>query len=120
MKLSEAIEIADRRTPNGYDTPDKVRWLLMLDQEIYNELILTREDSDGVTLPEGENDALLVPEPYAEDVYVNFLQARIAKENGENVKYNQAISLYNEGYLRYARYYCERHGQKRRCDFLRW
>lgn len=120
MKISEAIEIADQRTPNGYDTPDKVRWLAALDQQIYDELIQTREGGENVTLPENEEDALLVPEPYAEDVYLNYLQARIAKENGENIKYNVAISLYNEGYLRYARYYCERHGQKRRCDFLRW
>lgn len=120
MQLSKAIELTDHRTPNGYDTPDKVRWLVALDQEIYNDLIATRMDSGDVALPEVEDDTLLVPEPYAEDVYVNYLQAKIAKENGENVKYNQAMALYNEGYQRYARFYCEHHRQARQCDFLRW
>lgn len=48
---------------------------------------------------------LLIPDPYAEDVYVNYLESRVDKENGEIAKYNVDVSLYNQGYATYADYY---------------
>lgn len=107
MKYSEAIEITDSRTPNDYDTDDKMRWLLQLDQKIWDELISTHEHPRKASRPLHcmSDDTLLVLDPYAEDIYVNYLQAKIAKENGESVKYNIAITLYNDAYAIFARLY---------------
>ena len=41
---------------------------------------------------------LLVPAPYDEDVYINYLESRIDKENAEIAKYNVDVTLYREGY----------------------
>lgn len=112
MTIAEAIDITDKLTPNAYEETDKVRWLLEIDSLIYNDLIATHEGAESVSKPEYTADdiaaVLLAPEPYAEDIYVNFLQAKIAQQNGEDAKYNKAIIFYNEAYERFARSYNEK------------
>lgn len=113
MTISEAIEICDRLVPNAYTETDKVRWLMSLDQLIYKDVITTHEGAADVTEPvytAGDmTRELIVPEPYAEDVYVNYLQAKVAQNNGEDAKYNKAITFYNDAYTIYARAYNESH-----------
>ena len=112
MTIAEAIDITDKLTPNAYDETEKVRWLLTIDQMVYTDLIATHEGAERFEKPEyaAEDIAtdLLVPEPYAEDIYVNYLQAKIAQQNGEDAKYNKAIIFYNEAYERFARSYNEK------------
>lgn len=109
MTIAEAIDITDKLTPNAYEEADKVRWLLEIDMLVYDDLISTH---DGLLIfyrpdysAEDIAEELLIPEPYAEDVYVNFLQAKIAQQNGEDAKYNKAIIFYNDGYTRFAKAY---------------
>lgn len=111
MKISEVIEIVDRLTVNQYTTPDKVRWLRDIDLINYRDVVMTHENPGGISEPQyTESDTeqeLIVKPPYAYDVYINYLQGRIAKENGEDAKYNKAMALYNEGFLRWANAYNE-------------
>ncbi len=113
MTISEAIEICDRLVPNAYTETDKVRWLMGLDQLIYKDVITTHEDAASVEAPvysAGDmTRELIAKEPYAEDIYVNYLQAKIAQNNGEDSKYNKAITFYNDAYTIYARAYNEMH-----------
>ena len=86
-------------------------WLVTLEQLIYNDVIATHEDAydapDYTTADEIKS--LLVDKPYAEDIYVNYLQAQIEKQNGEDAKYNKYITLYNDGYDRFAKAYNAAH-----------
>lgn len=111
MTIRDVIEICDRLTPNAYSIADKVRWLVTLEQLIYNDVIATHEDAydapDYTTADEIKS--LLVDKPYAEDIYVNYLQAQIEKQNGEDAKYNKYITLYNDGYDRFAKAYNAAH-----------
>jgi hypothetical protein len=113
MTIAEAIDITDKLTPNAYDETEKVRWLLTIDQMVYTDLIATHEGAEKFAKPEyaAEDIAtdLLVPEPYAEDIYVNYLQAKIAQQNGEDAKYNKAVLFYNDGYTRFAQAYDAAH-----------
>ena len=120
MKYSEAIEITDNRTTNDYDTDDKVRWLMQLDQQIFDELISTHERPRRCERPHNctGDDTLLVLEPYAEDIYISYLQSKIAKENGEAAKYNAAITLYNDAYSRFSRLYHQKHMPITKHNFL--
>lgn len=124
MTISEVIEITDRLTPNAYDDADKVRWLLELDLLIYAETIQTHTGGEDVVRPmyspEDMASVLIVPEPYAEDVYVNYLQAKIAQQNSEDAKYNKSIMYYNDGFTRYAKAYNERHTPLPRKTFFRF
>ena len=109
MTIAEAIDITDKLMPNAYEETDKVRWLLEIDMLVYDDLIATHEGALLSYMPDysaGDiTEELLIPEPYAEDVYINFLQAKIAQHNGEDAKYNKAIIFYNDGYTRYAKAY---------------
>lgn len=110
MLFKEALQIAHKLTPSMYSEEDRARWLLMLENQIWNEVIMTHVGFCCKGKPTGEPDSeLLVPDQFAEDVYVNWLQARVAKENAESAKYNQAAALFNAAYGQYKGWYNERH-----------
>ena len=113
MTIAEAIDLTDKLTPNAYEETDKVRWLLEIDMLVYDDLISTHDGPLIFYRPdysaENIDEELLIPEPYAEDVYINFLQAKIAQQNGEDAKYNKAIIFYNDGYTRFAKAYNAAH-----------
>ena len=52
---------------------------------------------------------LLVPDPYAEEVYVRYLQSMIDLENAEISKYNQSAAMYNAAYQVFAAWYNRTH-----------
>ena len=97
MTPTEIIEIVDRITPNAFDSEDKLRWLEQLDAELCAELFPgTARDADRA-------DALLIPEPWAEEIYTAYLQACMAWADEEDARYDRFILRFNDAYLRYAR-----------------
>ena len=113
MTIKEAIDLVDKLKPNQYPFNLKVKWLSNLDGMIFKEVLKTHEGCE-VQKFAGYDDApseeeLLVPYPYDEDVYNYFLQARIDKENGEIVKFNQNGLLFNQAYQAFANYHHRTH-----------
>ena len=109
MKIKEAIDLVDELKPNHYPFTMKVKWLSKLDGQIFTEVFLTHE---GCKLQSfvGYDDAppeqeLLVPFPFAEDIYNYFLQAQIDKENGEIERFNQTVTMYNAAYANFQNWY---------------
>jgi hypothetical protein len=94
--------VVDSLEPNQYGVEQKLKWLSMLDGQIYEELIKFYYEQ---AIKPGEystgEEELLVPIPYAEGVYCRYLQAMIAAENAESAKYNQQIVLYNSAYQQF-------------------
>lgn len=113
MNIQQAIKCADTLKPNQYDLNMKVRWLSLLDGQIFREVFQTHEDCPVRDFEGYENaDAdteLLVPFPYDENIYIYWLQAQIDKENGETAKYNQSITLYNNAFLSFQNWYNRTH-----------
>ena len=105
MKASEAISLVDRLRPNQYDSSIKIQWLLKLDGQIFDEIIRPRTCGIEFLPSEDLERELLVPFPYGEDVYNNYLQAMIDRENGETAKYNQSITLFHAAYSRYRNWF---------------
>lgn len=123
MTIKEAITITDGFQPNQYTSEAKIRWLDALDGQIWQEVILTHEDApesgfSGYLDDIDQDTALLVPEPYAADVYIPFLQARIDRENREIVKWNQSVVLFNSGYSTFCAWYNRNHRPIRDAGFL--
>lgn len=113
MTISEAIALADSVEENRFPAETKVEWLSLLDGRIYNEVILTHEDSEDVTYePYDPDDAattdLLVPDPYS-DFYPWYLQARIQLSNGDTARYNQSIVMYNTAFQAWQDAYNREH-----------
>ena len=107
MKAIEAIHRVDILEPNQYAVDQKLRWLSLLDGQIFEELINAYEperEKPGEYIT-GEEE-LLAPMPYAESIYCRYLQAMIAAENCESAKYNQQIVLYNGAFQQYRDWIC--------------
>ena len=109
MTPTEIIEIVDRITPNAHTTADKLRWLKQLDTQVETELAFLLW-----TAPERKNHALCrsaaeaaetltVPEPFAEELYVSYLQACMAWADEEDARYDRFITRFNDAYCRFMR-----------------
>ena len=104
MTGQEAIRWADTLTPNAYTTAQKLAWLSDLDGKLYREF-LSRYDGTGDAAPEPYADGsetLLIPHPYARDVYGNWLLAKIAEANQEVSLYNLHSTMFNAGYREFC------------------
>lgn len=113
MKVYEAISLVDDLKPNQYTETRKIQWLSRLDGQIFTEVFQTHEGSsiDSFTGydDDSQNEELLVPYPYDEDIYSYFLQAQIDRANGESAKYNQTITMYNNAFLAFQNWYNRTH-----------
>ena len=107
MKAMEAIGQVDILEPNQYSVEQKLKWLAVLDGQVFEELI---SDYYEQAVKPGEyrtgEEELLIPMPYAQSIYCRYLQAMIAAENFESAKYNQQIVLYNAAYQQFRDWVC--------------
>ena len=116
MTIMDALHRIDTIKPNSYNQTEKVQWLSTLDGTIKAELIDTHEGAEDVVFNGYTEDtdlltALLVPAPY-DELYIFWLESKIDYWNGEIGKYNNSISMFNEAYSSYAKYYNRTHMPK--------
>ena len=116
MTIMDALHRIDNIKPNSYNQTEKVKWLSTLDGIIKAEIIDTHEGAEDVVFNEYTEDtdlltALLVPAPY-DELYIFWLESKIDYWNGEIGKYNNSISMFNEAYSSYAKYYNRTHMPK--------
>ena len=107
MTVNQILTAVNDLEPNQYKQQDKIDWLNQLDGQVFDELVLTHvHDEDAEFTPHSATtDDLLIPEPYAREIYVAYLMAMIAFHNHENVKYNGNMTMFNTAYQEYAAYY---------------
>jgi len=106
MTIHEVIAAADLAQPNEVDDGLKVCWLAALEQQLRLELYETHEDP-----PPADGPRLTVPQAYR-DLYLRYLLMRIALEQGEYTRYNNAARLFDAHYRAYAGWYCRTHRPK--------
>ena len=116
MTIMDALHRIDTIKPNSYNQTEKVKWLSALDGTIKAEIIDTHEGAEDVVFNGYTEDtdlltALLVPAPY-DELYIFWLESKIDYWNGEIGKYNNSISMFNEAYSSYAKYYNRTHMPK--------
>ena len=113
MTIIEAIHQIDSIKPNSYSQSDKIRWLSRLDGKVKNEIINTHEGENKEVFTEYNEQTrtateLLIPHPY-DEVYVLWLEAQMDYANGEYTKYNNSITMFNEAYAQFERFYNRTH-----------
>lgn len=114
MTIAEAIQRTDDLEPNQYSSEQKMRWLTTLDGQIFEEIVKTHLDPIRDSFEEytETEDELLVPFPYAENLYIWYLQAMIAANNAEAAKYEQMRTLYNSSLQQFSDWYNRTHQPK--------
>lgn len=109
LKLIDAINGIDSIKPNTYSQQEKIRWISILDGNIKKEIIDTHEGAENVTFNGYDNNTdisteLLVPAPY-DDIYIRWLEMQIDYANADLVKYQNSMTLYNNAYSNFEKYY---------------
>ena len=115
MKIKDLIWGVDDLEPNQYNDPQKMKWLSLLDGQIYEEIIKTHEDPIRESFSEyiDIHEELLVPYPYGEELYSWYLQDMIAAENAESDKYDQMMGMYNSVFTQFTNWYNRTHRPKK-------
>lgn len=115
MTIQQVLNQIDHDIPNQFDEKSKIDWLAQLDGRIFVEVISTHEggaDSfagyDGNTPQTRE---LLAADPYGE-LYLYYLEARMAYLHGESERYENARDMFNQRYRDYASWYNRTHRPK--------
>ena len=104
MNIQEALDLADSMKPNMMPRTVKIGFLEELDQKIYKEILLTHaHTAEEEVLPEYDADTaegteLLVPDPYARQMYMYYLMSNIDMLNQETDKYNHDRALFETAY----------------------
>ena len=66
-------------------------------------------DYEQIDRNEGEDFELIIPAPYARDVYVSFLLSKIAEANAEIDRYNLHAAAFNAAYGQFCAGYGRTH-----------
>lgn len=125
--VAQIIEQYNAERPNQVADELKVTWLRKFEHMIINEVLMSHEhnlederafglEMVGSTLvikPAGSFEEhlnnfgletyLIIPEPY-DDVYLHYLDQRIALNNNDKTRYNTASIQYNNALLTYQQY----------------
>ena len=115
LRINNLIWRIDDLEPNQYSDSQKMKWLSLLDGQIFEEIIKTHEDPirESFSAYIDGNEELLVPYPYGEELYSWYLQAMIAAENAESDKYDQMMGMYNSVFTQFANWYNRTHRPKK-------
>lgn len=106
MTVGDAITMLDNLKPNHYTDTNKIKWLQDLDHKLYLDVVcahflLPGESFEEPNYPGAQTPktcTLLVPDPYATDLYYHWLAAKVDENNMEIGQYNQSIALWNQDY----------------------
>ena len=103
MTAQEALDRADALEANQYTPAQKLQWLAELDGKTRLELFPERAAAlCGEEDPADASRTLLVPEPFAGELYVAYLLSRIAEANAEIERYNLCAARFNSEYRQFA------------------
>lgn len=128
MTVAELIEQYNIERPNNLEDQIKISWLKSCEQMVINEIINSHDHdpmlnkelslkvaggtlyvSTAGTITEhmdtfGMDTELLVPIPY-ENVYMFFLDQKMAYNQNDTRRYNAAATQYNNALLVYKQFY---------------
>lgn len=110
MKIKDVIKHTIQLVPSQYTEDVFMRWLSDLDGKVYNDLMVGLEECPE-TAPGVYTDVdteLLIPYPY-EDLYINYLCAKIHQQNADYDRYTNSMIEYNNAYSNYAAMYVRTH-----------
>lgn len=114
MTAVAIIEQYNNERPNQVDDSIKLEMLKKCEQMIIDTVILTHEDAPEIEelnehLDNFDFDSeLLVFEPY-DELYLYYLDQKIAFNNNDTKRYNTASSMYNTALLTFKQRYNRAH-----------
>lgn len=123
MKLGELIENIIGTRGQQYDEEMLTGWVNEIEGQAVDEVI---NQAEGYNIPfkpyDYSRDAereLQIPNRF-QDVYINYLTAKIDFGNQETERYNNDVAMYNSAYEAYAAWFRREHRPKKRAMFSKF
>lgn len=104
MTVAEVIEQYNTERPNHIEDATKILWLKKCEHIILSDVVHLYDEANNYLQDFDVDSELLVPEPY-DDIYLHYLDQRIASANNDTRRYNVAIAAYNNALLSYQQFY---------------
>ena len=108
MTIGEAITRIDLQKQNTCTRQEKLDWLSELDGLLRTQVLSPQDPRLPVQLPYEDPVAdtaeLLAPPPY-DGMYLWWLEARIDYQNGEFIRFNNAMELFRAMFRDHAAWY---------------
>lgn len=113
MTIMEILNHLDAVKPNGYSQDEKIKWLNQVEWTIKKEIVDTHEGADKIAFNGYNPTTSLAKEvianaPY-DKLYIHWLEAQIDYATGEYQKYHNSMTMFNEVYENYAKWYNREH-----------
>ena len=107
MTLKEAIDFADGIKPNAFTNDQKTQWLNEIDGRVQTEVFLWGiTNLTTYTYEANKNAELFVKPPY-DQIYYEYLCAKIDWANGEYDKYQNTAAVFESDYTAFKRWFID-------------
>lgn len=113
MQIKELFARIDEVMANDWSKELKIAWLNDIERQVIDEVfdthVMSEEDRTraatftGYTAETPEETILLVRDPHSV-LYQYYLEAQIARANGDSTQQKDATTLFDNMYLTYKRY----------------
>ena len=103
LTAGQLLGRVDALLPNQYSRAEKMQWLAQAEGFVLREV----RQAEGA-LPEVTEGYVLTAEAPYDELYRHYVEVQIHYANGETARYNNAVSLWNNGFLTYRDYCCRR------------
>ena len=113
MQIKELFDRIDEVMANDWSKELKIAWLNDIERQVIDEVfdthVMSEEDRTraaaftGYTAETPEETILLVRDPHSV-LYQYYLEAQIARANGDSAQQKDATTLFDNMYLTYKRY----------------
>lgn len=113
MQIKELFARVDEVMANDWSKELKLAWLNDIERQVIEEVFHTHEMSEAEALRASEfkgyntetpqDTVLLVPDPHSV-LYQYYMEAQIARANGDKSQQQDATTLFDNAYLTYRRY----------------
>ena len=118
MTIAHAIARFDVLYPNVFPYAEKLRWLSVLDGQIFQDIVSVYPENAGRTfagygIGTDKQTELLVPFPH-DDIYIKYLAAQSDKINSDVARYVNSAAVFNAAYSEFAAFYNRTHLAKKR------
>ena len=118
MTIAHAIARFDTLYPNVFPYAEKLRWLSVLDGQIFQDILSAYPENagrsfDGYGIATDKKTELLVPFPH-DDIYIKYLAAQCDKINSDVARYVNSAAVFNAAYSEFAAFYNRTHAAKKR------
>lgn len=113
LQIKELFARVDEVMANDWSKDLKLAWLNDIERQVINEVFSTHEMSEtdtlraqefnGYTKDTPDSTVLLVEDPFS-TLYQYYVEAQIARANGDKQQQQDATTLFDNAYLTYRRY----------------